>query len=73
MFYQPLYVNNVKNYLKWFESSIHLKFLKVIFLFAKVKQKVLTLAEMQTFLQKRMEDDEQLRKDIEHVFAEINL
>ncbi|XP_013915005.1 PREDICTED: cilia- and flagella-associated protein 43 [Thamnophis sirtalis] len=39
----------------------------------QVKQKVLTLAEMQTFLQKRMEDDEQLRKDIEHVFAEINL
>ncbi|XP_060538906.1 cilia- and flagella-associated protein 43 isoform X3 [Pantherophis guttatus] len=39
----------------------------------QVKQKALTLAEMQTFLQKRIEDDEQLRKDIEHVFAEINL
>ncbi|XP_026523209.1 cilia- and flagella-associated protein 43 [Notechis scutatus] len=39
----------------------------------QVKQKALTLAEMQTFLQKRIEDDEQLRKDIDHVFAEINL
>ncbi|XP_070608857.1 cilia- and flagella-associated protein 43 isoform X2 [Erythrolamprus reginae] len=39
----------------------------------QVKQKAMTLAEMQTFLQKRIEDDEQLRKDIEHVFTEINL
>ncbi|KAL7990626.1 hypothetical protein Chor_014056 [Crotalus horridus] len=39
----------------------------------QVKQKALTLAEMQTYLQKRIEDDEQLRKDIDHVFAEINL
>uniref|UniRef100_A0A8D2IPN9 Cilia- and flagella-associated protein 43 n=1 Tax=Varanus komodoensis TaxID=61221 RepID=A0A8D2IPN9_VARKO len=39
----------------------------------QIKQKALTLAEMQTFLQKRTEDDEQLRKDIEHVFTELNL
>nr|XP_034989894.1 cilia- and flagella-associated protein 43 isoform X1 [Zootoca vivipara] len=38
-----------------------------------VKQKALILAEMQTFLQKRTEDDERLRNDIEQVFAELNL
>ncbi|XP_061492058.1 cilia- and flagella-associated protein 43 [Rhineura floridana] len=38
-----------------------------------VKQKALILAEMQTFLQKRIEDDEKLRKDIDQVFAELNL
>ncbi|XP_062989315.1 cilia- and flagella-associated protein 43 [Elgaria multicarinata webbii] len=38
-----------------------------------VKQKALALAEIQTFLQKRIEDDEKLRKDIEHIFAELNL
>ncbi|KAM6443389.1 cilia- and flagella-associated protein 43 [Liasis olivaceus] len=39
----------------------------------QVKQKALTLAEMQTFLQRRIEDDEQLRKDIDHIFVENNL
>ncbi|XP_066477233.1 cilia- and flagella-associated protein 43 [Tiliqua scincoides] len=38
-----------------------------------VKQKALTLAEMQTFLQKRVEDDEKIRKEIDQVFTELNL
>ncbi|XP_060097687.1 cilia- and flagella-associated protein 43 [Heteronotia binoei] len=39
----------------------------------QIKQKALTLAEMQTFLQKRIEDDEKVRKDIEQIFTELNL
>ncbi|XP_054839059.1 cilia- and flagella-associated protein 43 [Eublepharis macularius] len=39
----------------------------------QIKQKALTLAEMQTFLQRRIEDDEKVRKDIEHIFNELNL
>uniref|UniRef100_A0ABM5G1Z5 Cilia- and flagella-associated protein 43 n=1 Tax=Pogona vitticeps TaxID=103695 RepID=A0ABM5G1Z5_9SAUR len=39
----------------------------------QMKQKALILAEMQTFLQKRIEDDEKIRKDIDHIFSEINL
>nr|XP_056705780.1 cilia- and flagella-associated protein 43 [Euleptes europaea] len=39
----------------------------------QIKQKALTLAEMQTFLQKRIEDDEKVRKDIEQIFNELNL
>nr|XP_060624330.1 cilia- and flagella-associated protein 43 [Anolis sagrei ordinatus] len=38
-----------------------------------IKQKALTLAEMQTFLQKQIEDDENIRKEIDHVFGELNL
>nr|XP_008104849.1 PREDICTED: cilia- and flagella-associated protein 43 [Anolis carolinensis] len=38
-----------------------------------IKQKALTLAEMQTFLQKQIEEDENIRKEIDHVFGELNL
>ncbi|XP_053162414.1 cilia- and flagella-associated protein 43 isoform X2 [Hemicordylus capensis] len=38
-----------------------------------VKQKALTLAEMQTFLQKRTEDDEKIRRDTDLIFTELNL
>ncbi|XP_038265649.1 cilia- and flagella-associated protein 43 isoform X4 [Dermochelys coriacea] len=37
-----------------------------------VKQKALTLAEMQAFLQKRMDDDEKIRMDIEKILNELN-
>ncbi|XP_015275585.1 PREDICTED: cilia- and flagella-associated protein 43 [Gekko japonicus] len=39
----------------------------------QIKQKALTLAEMQTFLQRRIEDDEKVRKEIEQIFTELNL
>ncbi|XP_048362773.1 cilia- and flagella-associated protein 43 isoform X2 [Sphaerodactylus townsendi] len=39
----------------------------------QIKHKALTLAEMQTFLQKRNEDDENSRKDIEQIFSELNI
>ncbi|CAM5157636.1 unnamed protein product [Natator depressus] len=37
-----------------------------------VKRKALTLAEMQAFLQKRMDDDEKIRMDIEKILNELN-
>lgn len=42
-------------------------------LFAQVKRKALTLAEMQAFLQRRIEDDEKIKKDIDNIFSEVNL
>ncbi|XP_075791642.1 cilia- and flagella-associated protein 43 isoform X2 [Pelodiscus sinensis] len=38
-----------------------------------VKRKALTLAEMQAFLQKRMDDDEKIKMDIEKVLNELNI
>uniref|UniRef100_A0A8C3ILW8 Cilia- and flagella-associated protein 43 n=1 Tax=Chrysemys picta bellii TaxID=8478 RepID=A0A8C3ILW8_CHRPI len=38
-----------------------------------VKRKALTLAEMQAFLQKRMDDDEKIRMDIEKILNELNM
>ncbi|XP_074855314.1 cilia- and flagella-associated protein 43 [Carettochelys insculpta] len=38
-----------------------------------VKRKALVLAEMQVFLQKRMDDDEKMRMDIEKVLNELNM
>ncbi|KYO40613.1 cilia- and flagella-associated protein 43 isoform A [Alligator mississippiensis] len=38
-----------------------------------VKRKALTLAEMQAFLQRRIEDDEKIKKDIDNIFSEVNL
>ncbi|XP_048713582.1 cilia- and flagella-associated protein 43 isoform X3 [Caretta caretta] len=37
-----------------------------------VKRKALTLAEMQAFLQKRIDDDEKIRMDIEKILNELN-
>ncbi|XP_043407754.1 cilia- and flagella-associated protein 43 isoform X4 [Chelonia mydas] len=37
-----------------------------------VKRKALTLAEMQAFLQKRMDDDEKIRMDTEKILNELN-
>ncbi|XP_078007200.1 cilia- and flagella-associated protein 43-like [Phascolarctos cinereus] len=37
----------------------------------KIKQKALVMLEMQTFLQKRTEDDEKVQMDIEKVFQEL--
>ncbi|XP_077205761.1 cilia- and flagella-associated protein 43 isoform X2 [Paroedura picta] len=39
----------------------------------QIKQRALTLAEMQTFHQKRTEDDEKVRKEIDQIFTELNL
>uniref|UniRef100_A0A8C8RE15 Uncharacterized protein n=1 Tax=Pelusios castaneus TaxID=367368 RepID=A0A8C8RE15_9SAUR len=38
-----------------------------------VKRKALTLAEMQAFLQKRVEDDEKIRMDIDKILSELNM
>ncbi|MEE6479719.1 hypothetical protein FKM82_012348 [Ascaphus truei] len=39
----------------------------------QVKRKALTLAEMQAFLQKRIEEDEKTRQDTENIMQELNV
>ena len=41
------------------------------FLLFQVKAKALVLAEMTSFYQKRIDDDERLKNEVEHLFKEL--
>ena len=44
----------------------------MVMIYLQVKQKALTLAEMQAFLQKRQDEDEALRNEIDDLTSQFN-